>query len=190
MKQLLEFIPILLFFIAFKFYDIYVATAVVMMATIIQVAFTWFRYHKVETMMWVTLGLVVVMGGATLYFQDDLFIKWKFSVIEWLFGSVFLFTQFIGKKPFIERMMSGNMTLPDVIWRRLNLLWAGFFMSVGFLNVYVMFNFATEDWVYFKTFIAPGLMLAFIVLQMFYLYKYIPDPNDSTETEAEAESEE
>ena len=95
MKQLLEFIPILLFFIAFKFYDIYVATAVVMMATIIQVAFTWFRYHKVETMMWVTLGLVVVMGGATLYFQDDLFIKWKFSVIEWLFGSVFLFTQFI-----------------------------------------------------------------------------------------------
>ncbi len=187
MKQLLEFIPILLFFIAYKFYDIYVATAVVMMATIIQVAFTWFRYRKVETMMWVTLGLVVVMGGATLYFQDDLFIKWKFSVIEWLFGSVFLFTQFIGKKPFIERMMSGNMTLPDEIWRRLNLLWAVFFISVGFLNVYVMFNFATDDWVYFKTFIAPGLMLAFIVLQMFYLYKYIPDPNDSTETEAETE---
>jgi intracellular septation protein len=190
MKQLLEFFPILLFFIAFKFDGIYVATAVVMMATIIQVTFIWFRYRKVETMMWVTLGLVMVMGGATLYFQDDLFIKWKFSVIEWLFGSVFLFTQFFGKKPFIERMMSANMTLPDVVWRRLNLLWAGFFMSVGFLNVYVMFNFATDDWVYFKTFIAPGLMLAFIVLQMLYLYKYIPDPNDNTETEAEAKTEE
>ncbi len=185
MKQLLEFFPILLFFIAFKFYDIYVATAVVMMATIIQVAFIWFRYRKVETMMWVTLGLVMVMGGATLYFQDDLFIKWKFSVIEWLFGSVFLVSQFVGKKPFIERMMSANMTLPDVIWRRLNLLWASFFMSVGFLNVYVMYNFSTEDWVYFKTFIAPGLMVAFIVLQMVYLYKYIPDPNDSTEAETE-----
>lgn len=181
MKQLLEFFPILLFFIAFKFYDIYVATAVVIMATILQVAFAWFRYRKVETMQWVTLGLVVVMGGATLYFQDEAFIKWKFSIIEWLFGSVFLGSQFIGKKPFIERMMSDNMTLPDVIWKRLNLAWAVFFISVGCLNVYVMYNYHTDDWVYFKTFIAPALMLAFIVIQMAFLYKYIPDPNETKE---------
>jgi intracellular septation protein len=181
MKQLLEFSPILLFFIAFKFYDIYVATAVVMIATILQVAFMWFKYRKVETMQWVTLGLVVIMGGATLYFQDDLFIKWKFSIIEWLFGSVFLVSQFVGKKPFIERMMSDNMTLPDVIWKRLNLAWASFFISVGFLNVYVMYNYETDDWVYFKTFIAPALMLGFIVLQMAFLYKYIPDPNETKE---------
>lgn len=181
MKQLLEFFPILLFFIAFKFYDIYVATAVVIAATIVQVAFMWFRYRKVETMQWVTLGLVVVMGGATLYFQDEAFIKWKFSIIEWLFGSVFLGSQFIGKKPFIERMMSDNLTLPDVIWKRLNLLWASFFISVGFFNVYVMYNYNTDDWVYFKTFIAPILMLVFIVLQMAFLYKYIPDPNETKE---------
>jgi len=183
MKQLLEFFPILLFFIAFKVYDIYVATAVVMMATIIQVAFMWFKYHKVETMQWVTLGLVVVMGGATLYFQDEAFIKWKFSIIEWLFGSVFLGSQFIGKKPFIERMMSDNMTLPSEMWTRLNLAWAIFFIGVGFLNVYVMYNYATDDWVYFKTFVAPILMLVFIVVQMAFLYKYIPDPNETTETE-------
>jgi intracellular septation protein len=140
----------------------------------------------VETMQWVTLGLVMVMGGATLYFQNEQFIKWKFSVIEWLFGSVFLFSQFIGKKPLIERMMSDNMTLPDLVWKRLNLLWASFFMGVGFLNVYVMYNYATEDWVYFKTFIAPGVMLVFIVLQMLYLYRYIPDLDslsNSKETE-------
>ncbi len=183
MKQLLEFFPILLFFIAFKVYDIYVATAVVMMATILQVTFMWFKYHKVETMQWVTLGLVMVMGGATLYFQDAQFIKWKFSIIEWLFGLVFLGSQFIGKKPFIERMMSDNMTLPDNIWKRLNLLWASFFIAVGFLNVYVMFHYSTDDWVSFKTFIAPALMVAFIVLQMVYLYQYIPDPSESTETE-------
>jgi intracellular septation protein len=183
MKQLLEFFPILLFFIAFKFYDIYVATAVVMMATILQVAYAWFRYRKVEAMQWVTLGLIMVMGSATLYFQNDLFIKWKFSIIEWLFGAVFLGSQFIGKKPFIERMMSDNMTLPDVIWKRLNLLWASFFISVGFLNIYVMYNYTTDEWVYFKTFVAPGLMVGFIVLQMCYLYQYIPDPNETSETE-------
>lgn len=181
MKQILEFFPILLFFIAFKVYDIYVATAVVMIATILQVTFAWFRYHKVETMQWVTLGLVMVMGGATLYFQDAQFIKWKFSIIEWLFGAVFLGSQFIGKKPFIERMMSDNMTLPPVIWKRLNLLWASFFISVGFLNVYVMYHYATDDWVYFKTFVAPILMVVFIVLQMVYLYKYIPDPSETKE---------
>lgn len=180
MKQLLEFIPILLFFIAFKLYDIYVATAVVMIATIIQTAFLWFRHRHVETMQWVTLGLVVVMGGATLYFQAEQFIKWKFSIIEWLFGSVFLISQFM-KKPFIERMMSQNMTLPDNVWRVLNLAWAIFFISVGCLNVFVMYNFNTEDWVTFKTFVAPGLMLAFIVIQMFYLYEYIPDPRDKQE---------
>ncbi|MSP27101.1 MAG: septation protein A [Methylococcales bacterium] len=181
MKQFLEFFPILLFFIAFKVYDIYVATAVVIAATVVQVAFIWFRYRKVETMQWVTLGLVLVMGGATLYFQNEAFIKWKFSIIEWLFGSVFLGSQFIGKKPFIERMMSDNMTLPAVIWKRLNLLWASFFISVGFINVYVMYNYNTDDWVYFKTFIAPALMLIFIVLQMAFLYKYIPDSNETKE---------
>ena len=181
MKQLLEFIPILLFFIAFKLYDIYVATAVVMIATVIQTAFLWFRHRRVEMMQWVTLGLVVVMGGATLYFQEEQFIKWKFSVIEWLFGSVFLISQLMGK-PFIEKMMSSNMTLPPEVWRKLNLAWAAFFFSVGFLNVFVMYNYNTEDWVTFKTFIAPALMVGFIVLQMFFLYKYIPDPSDNTDT--------
>ena len=174
MKQALDFIPVLLFFIAYKFYDIYVATAVVMIATLLQVTYTWFRYRKVDTMQWISLGLIVIMGGATLYLQDEQFIKWKLSIIEWLFGLAFLGSQFIGNKPFVERIMSANISLPDNVWKRLNLLWASFFMSVGFINLYVMYNFSTDEWVTFKTFGVPGLLVIFIVAQMFFLYKYIP----------------
>ncbi|MCF7988360.1 MAG: septation protein A [Methylovulum sp.] len=175
MKQLFELFPIALFFIAYKFYDIYVATAVVMTATVIQVLYTWLRYRKVESMQWITLGLILVMGGATLYLQNEQFIKWKLSIIEWLFGLAFLGSQFIGKKPFIERIMSASISLPPLVWKRLNLLWGGFFLSVGFINLYVMYNFSTDDWVSFKTFGVPGLMFIFIVLQMIFLYKYIPE---------------
>ncbi len=178
MKQLFEFVPIILFFIAFKAYDIYVATAVVIVATTFLVAFTWFKYRKVEKMQWITLGLILVMGGATLYLQDEQFIKWKLSIIEWLFGIAFLGSQYIGKKPFVERMMGDNLELPSNIWRRLNFFWALFFISVGFINLYVMFNYDTDDWVNFKTFGVPGLMVCFIVIQMIFLYKYIPDTEE------------
>ena len=174
-KQLVEFFPILLFFIAFKLYDIYVATAVVIVATILQVAYAWFKFRKIETMQWITLALVVIIGGLTLILHDEQFVKWKLSIIEWLFGGAFLGSQFIGRAPFIERMMSSQLTLPAVIWKRLNLCWAGFFIGVGCLNVYVMFNYNTNDWVTFKTFIVPGMMAVFIVVQMIFLYKHLPD---------------
>ena len=178
MKQLLEFIPIILFFIAYKFYDIYVATAVVIVATIIQVGITWFKYKKVETMQWVTLGLILVMGGATIYLQNEQFIKWKLTIIEWLFGLAFIGSQFFGKKLLVERMMGASLELPAVIWKKLNLMWATFFISVGFINIYVMQNFNTDDWVTFKTFGVPGLMIVFIILQMVFIYKYIPDTKE------------
>ncbi|MGR9051776.1 MAG: septation protein A [Gammaproteobacteria bacterium] len=178
MKPLFEFFPIILFFIAYKLYDIYIATAVVIVATIFQVSFTWLKYRKVETMQWVTLILILVMGGATIYLQDDQFIKWKLSIIEWLFGLAFLGSQFFGEKPFIERIMSANLTLPSNIWRRLNLMWSLFFISIGFINVYVMFNFDTDDWVLFKTFVVPGLMVVFVLLQILYLYRYMPDTEE------------
>lgn len=174
-KQLVEFFPILLFFIAFKFGDIFVATKVVIVATILQVAYAWFKFRKVEMMQWITLALVVIMGGLTLILHDEQFVKWKLSIIEWLFGGAFLGSQFIGRAPFIERMMSSQLTLPAVIWKRLNLCWAGFFIGVGCLNVYVMFNYNTNDWVTFKTFIVPGMMALFIVIQMIFLYKHLPD---------------
>lgn len=178
MKQLLEFIPIILFFITFKLYDIYTATAVIIVATIIQVGFTWFKYKKVQTMQWITLGLIVVMGGATIYLQDEQFIKWKLTIIEWLFGVAFLGSQFFGKKTFVERMMGASLELPANIWKRLNLMWATFFISVGFINIYVMQNYNTDDWVTFKTFGVPGLMIVFIIFQMLLIYKHIPETEE------------
>jgi intracellular septation protein len=115
------------------------------------------------------------MGGLTLILHDEQFVKWKLSIIEWLFGGAFLGSQFIGKKPFIERMMSSQLTLPATIWKTLNLCWAAFFIGVGCLNVYVMFNYDTNDWVTFKTFIVPAMMAVFIVVQMIFLYKHLPD---------------
>ncbi len=178
MKQLLEFIPVILFFIAFKFYDIYVATAVVIVATVIQVAITWFIHKKVETMQWITLGLILVMGGATLYLQDEQFIKWKLTIIEWLFGLAFLGSHFFAKKTFVERMMGASLELPPKIWKKLNLMWASFFISVGCINIYVMQNYNTDDWVTFKTFGVPGLLIIFIIIQMFFIYKYIPEKEE------------
>lgn len=178
MKQLLEFIPVILFFITYKLYDIYIATAVIIVATIIQVCITWIKYKKVEPMQWITLGLIVVMGGATIYLQNEQFIKWKLTVIEWLFGLAFLGSQFFGKKTFVERMMGANLELPSPVWKKLNIAWASFFISVGFINIYVMQNFNTDDWVTFKTFGVPGLMLIFIIVQMLFIYKYIPETKE------------
>ncbi len=175
MKPFLEFFPIVLFFITYKLYDIYIATAVVIGATIVQVATYWLMYRKVETMQWITLALILVMGGATLYLQDEQFIKWKLTIIEWLFGGAFLASQFFGEKTFIERMMGANLELPALIWKRLNVSWALFFIGVGCLNLYVMWHYNTDDWVSFKTFGVPGLMIVFIAVQMVFLYKYAPE---------------
>ena len=178
MKPFLEFFPIVLFFFAYKQYDIYIATATAIVATLLQVIVYRIKYGKVESMQWITLGLISVMGGATIYLQDEQFIKWKLTIIEWLFGLAFLLSQFFGSKTFIERMMGANLELPSAIWKKLNLCWALFFIAVGFINLYVMSNFSTDDWVNFKTFGVPGLMLVFIVVQMAFLYKHIPDPEE------------
>jgi len=175
-KIIFDFFPIVLFFITYKTYDLYVATAVVIAATFVQVAYSLIRYRKAETMQWVTLGLMVVMGGATLYLQDEQFIKWKLTIIEWLFGAVLIGSHFIGKKTIMEKMMGANIEMPAKAWNILNLVWALFFISVGFINIYVMFNYDTDTWVEFKTFGVPILMGIFVLFQVIGMYKYLPDP--------------
>lgn len=175
MKVLFDFFPIVLFFIAYKFQGIYVATAIAIVASFIQVGLYWLKHHRVENMHLVTLVLIVVFGGLTLGLQDEAFIKWKPSVVNWLFGIVFLGSQFIGKKNIVERMMSSAITLPDTIWPRLNMAWSVFFIALGFANMYVMYNFDTDTWVDFKLFGMMGLTLAFLVAQGIYLARYIQD---------------
>lgn len=176
MKILFDFFPILLFFIGFKLYDIYVATMIAIVATAVQVGVVWFRTRKVEPTHLITLALIVVFGGATIYFKDELFIKWKPTVVNWLFGVAFLFSQWFGDRPLVERMMGASVQLPPGVWRRLNMLWTLFFMALGFANLFVVYTFDTETWVNFKLFGLLGLTVLFAVGQSIYLSRYIIEP--------------
>lgn len=181
MKFLADFFPILLFFLAYQLYDIYVATAVAIAASFIQVGYFWFRNHRVEKMHLVTLALLILFGGLTLILRDPLFIKWKPTVVNWLFAMVFLGSHFIGKKTIVERMMSHAVTLPLEIWVRLNAAWSLFFVASGALNLYVAFNYAEATWVNFKLFGLLGLTMVFVVLQALYLARHIQEQDTTPE---------
>ncbi len=179
MKLLFDFFPIIAFFVTFKLFDdqqqgILAATAVVIVATAVQVGFTWLTRRQVEKMHLITLALVVVLGGITLALEDEIFIKWKPTAVNWLFGIGFLATQYIGDKPLVERMLGANITLPNPGWRRLNMSWVLFFVIVGLINLYVVYNFDTETWVNFKLFGLLGLTLVFVVAQGFYIMRHAP----------------
>lgn len=175
MKFLFDLFPVILFFIAFKFAGIFVATAIAIAATFAQIGWVWFRKGKVDSMLWVSLGVITVFGGATLLLHDEMFIKWKPTVLYWLFGAILLIAHWVFKKNLFKAMMHTQMTLPDIVWRKLMLSWAGFFIVMGVLNLYVAFNFPTDTWVNFKLFGGMGLMLGFAVLQAFMLAKHLDD---------------
>jgi len=176
MKLLLDFFPIVFFFIAFKMYDIYVATAVLIIASLIQTSAHWLMHRRFEKMHVITLVLVCVFGGLTLMLQDEMFIKWKPTVINWLFAAAFIGSQFIGKKSIIQRMMGDHMVLPANIWMHLNIAWTLFFIALGIANLYVVYNFDTETWVNFKLFGLLGLTFIFVIAQSLYVARFIKEP--------------
>ncbi len=178
MKFLFDLFPVIVFFVAFKIYGIYVATAVAIGATFAQIGWVLARGRKVDNMLWVSLAVIVVFGGATLLLEDPTFIKWKPTVLYWLFGAVLLISDLGFRKNLIKSMMGKQMTLPESVWRGLSLSWVGFFAIMGVLNLYVAFNFSENDWVNFKLFGGMGLMFGFIILQALVLAKYV----DSGET--------
>lgn len=181
MKILLDFLPVIVFFAVYKFTgDILIATAVLIPATLLQMLYTWRVQRKVETMQLVTLALVVLLGGATLLFQDKAFIQWKPTVVNWLFAVGFLGTQFIGKKTVVERLMGASIELPKLIWRRLNLIWVIFFIALGIVNLYVAYNFSEETWVNFKLFGMLGLTFVFILAQGVYISRHAKEPEQET----------
>src|SRR5262245_49305028 len=167
--------PLVLFFIAWSLYDIFMATAVAIGATVAQVAWMWLRHRRVDNMLWATLAIMVVFGGATLALRDPTFIKLKPTVLYWAFAGALLGYQALAGKNLIRLLMEKSMTLPDVVWRKLNLSWAGFFLAMGALNLYVAYTFSEAIWVQFKVFGGIGLMLAFVVLQAFMLAPYVED---------------
>jgi intracellular septation protein len=173
MKLLFDLLPIVLFFIAYKLAGIYVATGVLIAATLAQVGWTWLRQRQVEKMPLFTAGLVLVLGGATLILHDPMFVKWKPTVVDWLFTVVLVGSHFIGEKTLLERMMGSQLELPAPVWVKLTFAWAAFFLIMGLANLYVAFTFDENTWVNFKLFGMLGLTLLFVLAQAVYMSRYL-----------------
>ena len=180
MKFLFDLLPVIVFFAAFKLADIYVATATAIVATFLQVGWLKLRRKPVEPMLWASLGLIVVFGGATLLLRDETFIKWKPTVLYWLFGAVLVASETIFRKNLIRAMLGAQVQLPDPVWTKLNWSWVAFFALMGAANLYVAFSFATDLWVNFKLFGGMGLMLLFVIGQALFLARYVQEGSEET----------
>ena len=197
-KLLFDMFPIIIFFIAYKLGDsnaeatrafmasvglpqpvgvgekpgIYLATLVAIVASFVQIGWVKLRGNQVETMMWVSLGIIAVFGGATLWLHDESFIKWKPTVLYWIFAVIIFGAAAFGRN-IIKSLMGAQMELPAPAWSRLNASWGGFFAFMGVANLFVAFNFSTDAWVNFKRFGSLGLMLVFVIGQSLMLAKYM-----------------
>ena len=175
MKFLFDLFPVILFFVAYKFQGIYVATAVAIAATVAQIAWVKVRGGKVSNMQWASLVIIGLFGGATLVLRDELFIKWKPTVLYWLAGVAFL-GALAAKRNLVKAVMAeGGLELPEPVWTKLCVAWGVFFLFKGALNLYFAYSFSTDTWVNFKLFGGMGLMIAFVIAQAVWLSKYLPD---------------
>jgi intracellular septation protein len=191
-KLLFDLFPLVLFFAAFRFYDIYTATAVAIVASVAQ--FIWLKVSGkvIEATHWINLTVIVVFGGATLFFHNDAFIKWKPTVLYWLFASILVGSRLLLGKNLMQKLMGAQISLPAPIWDKLNLAWAAFFALSGALNLYVAFSghFTESQWVNFKVFGLMALLLLFVVLQSLWLGRYIQEPVENTDTSKTTEQKE
>jgi intracellular septation protein len=204
MKLLLDFLPILLFFGTYKYAEahkdwaaafatehfgfivsggmvgekeapVLLSTLVVIVATGLQVAWLKARGKKVDTMLWVSLGLIVVLGGATVWFHNETFIKWKPSVLYWVMALALWASANLFGKDILRQMIGEQLKLPEAIWKRLTLLWCAFFAVMGVINIWVAYNFSTDSWVNYKLFGGTGLMIAFMIAQGLYVSRHVED---------------
>jgi intracellular septation protein len=165
MQFLVDLLPVIAFFVAYKMAGIYVATAVLIAGVLAQTAWSWFRYGKVSGMLLTSAVLVLLFGGLTLLVHDATFIKWKPSIVNWLFAAAFLVSQFLRGPTILQRMLGENVTLGAADWTRLNFMWIAFFLIAGTLNLYVAYTYDEATWVNFKLFGLMGLTLLFAVVQ-------------------------
>ena len=215
MKLLLDFLPIFLFFGTYNYAKgqkdwaaqfatdhfgavvsggivgpseapVLLATVVVIVATLAQIAVLKARGKRIDMMLWISLGLVVVFGGATIWFHNETFIKWKPSVLYWAMGLSFWVSQTFFRKNLLQAMIGEQLQLPAPAWQRLNISWITFFAAMGVLNLLVAFNFSTDAWVNFKLFGGMGLMLLFTVGQGMYMARYIKPEVDEAEAAKKA----
>ncbi|EKD77980.1 MAG: intracellular septation protein A [uncultured bacterium] len=173
MKLLFDYFPILCFFIAYKFYGVYVATTATMAACVLQNALYWLKHRRFEKLHVITLFSVLILGGFTLIFHKAIFIQWKPSIIYWVFAVILFFTRFISGKNLLARMLAEKVILPQKIWDKLNTAWIIFFIFLGFLNLYVVYHYSMNAWVNFKLFGTLGLTLVFAIVQAIYMSRHI-----------------
>jgi intracellular septation protein len=203
MKLLLDFLPLILFFVAFKGAEgnpeaaaafatqhfgflvqggvvgpqeapVLLATVVVMVATLAQAAILKIRGRKIDLMLWISLALVVVLGGATVWFHNETFIKWKPTGLYWAMALVLWIAQAAFGKNLIQTMLSAELQLPEAVWLKLNRAWVLFFAAMGVVNLYVAYHFSTSAWANFKVFGVTGLIVLFTLAQGLYLSKHLP----------------
>ena len=178
MKQLIDFIPLIAFFTAYKLVDIYLATQVLMIVTTLLYSIYWIKERRLEKAQIITLLAVFIFGGLTLMLHDETYLKWKAPVVNWIFALVFLGSQFIGDENLVQRMMGQAVKLPEAIWRKLNYSWVIFFIFTGSANLYVAFTYQ-EFWVDFKVFGSLGLTVIFLIIQTLYLPRHIIEEEDA-----------
>jgi intracellular septation protein len=174
LKFFLDFFPVILFFVAYKFADIFVATGVAIAATVLQIGWVLVRGRKVTNMQWMSLVIIVLFGGATLLLRDETFIKWKPTVLYWLAGVTFL-GALAFRVNFVKAVMSEGLELPEQVWTKLAVAWGVFFIFKGTLNLWVAYSFPTDVWVNFKLFGGMGLMVAFVIVQALWISRHLPD---------------
>ena len=174
-KFLFDLFPLILFFAVFRYADIYAATAAAIAASVLQFAWLKLTGKTIEATHWINLSVIVVFGGATLLFQNDAFIKWKPTVLYWVFAVALLGSQWLFRHNLMRRLMGSQISLPDPVWNKLNLAWAGFFTLSGALNLYVAFSghFTESQWVNFKVFGLMALLLLFVILQSLWLGRHL-----------------
>lgn len=204
MKILLDFLPIILFFATYKIADLNKeaaalwatqsfgalvsggvvapaiaatlwATVIAILATVIQVSWLLARRKRVEPMLWISLVMIVLFGGATLWLQNETFIKWKPTVLYWLFAVVLMSSQWFMKKNLIQTLMQGQLSLPSAVWKKLSSMWASFFLLAGAVNLYVAYAYSTDVWVNFKLFGLMALTLVFALAQAWYIARHLSD---------------
>lgn len=183
MKLLFDFLPVLLFFIAYKFSGIYVATGVAMVAVVLQSGWLWLRNRKLETSQLAVLILIVVLGALTLVFNNPDFIKWKPTLVNWMFGIALAGSMVVSERNLLQRLLDEKITLPSTVWRRLSLAWTGFFLFSGALNLFVAYRFSLDTWVNFKLYGLLGLTLIFAVLQALYIARHLPEETEPSNKE-------
>ncbi|MCE9678668.1 septation protein A [Shewanella sp. AS1] len=174
MKQLLDFLPLVIFFAVYKFFDIYIASGALIAATALQLIVTYMLYKKVEKMHLITFAMVSFFGTLTLIFHDDAFIKWKVTVVYALFAIALAVSQWLNK-PILKGMLGKELVVSDAVWARVTWYWVAFFIACGLGNIYVAFSLSQDTWVNFKVFGLTALTLVNTVVTVVYLYKHLPE---------------